>query len=180
MSDLDVPVLEGERLRLEPLAPSHSDGMFELWSHPLVCEHSGPCEDAAGRPIELPAASHAESDRLLDFWLDRARQGTGLRWAVVLRDDEAFVGAIGFNSLGPTSEYAYHFVPARWGAGYATEASRIALSWALARGARRIEAFVEDANVRSIHLVERLGFERRREVTGGVPRYVLEADRRQT
>ena len=63
MADLNPPVLEGSRLCLEPLALSHSQGMFELWREPVVCEYSGSCVDSAGRSIDLPAASRAESDR---------------------------------------------------------------------------------------------------------------------
>jgi hypothetical protein len=73
MTSLQIPTLSGERLRLEPLASSHTEGMFGLWREPAVCEYSGLAIDAKGRLLELPAASSATSDRLLEFWLDRAQ-----------------------------------------------------------------------------------------------------------
>ena len=173
MPDLQVPVLESKRLRLEPISRAHSEGMFELWSDAMVCEYSGPAIDSAGLPIDLPARTRSESDRLLAFWLECARVGTGFRWAVVLHDQGEFGGAVGFNSLGLCSEYAYHFVPRFWGRGLATEASRLALSWSFASDAASIESFIEPGNVASIRLVERLGFERSHTPASEVPRYLI-------
>lgn len=166
MPKLRVPVLQSERLRLEPLSQAHSHGMFALWSDAKVCVHSGPATDSAGLSIALPAKTRHDSDRLLEFWLDRARQGTGFRWAVVLRDRDEFAGAVGFNSLGGCSEYAYHIVPRFWGLGLAGEASGVALAWSFAGGAELVECFIEPANVASIRLVERLGFQRADVSTG--------------
>lgn len=158
MSGLQIPLLEGRRVWLEPLAPVHSPGMFELWRAPEVCEYAGPAIDAAGEPIALPARTPRDSDRLLEFWLDRARAGSGFRWAVVLGAGRDFAGAVGFNALGACCEYAYHLVPRYQGAGLAAEASRLALAWCFANGAESVEAFIEPLNTRSLRLAERLGF----------------------
>lgn len=174
MSELAVPTLETARLRLEPLSMAHSGGMFALWREPQVCEHSGDAIDADGRAIALPAASAADSDRLIAFWLDRVTKGTGFRWAVVQQSDEAFVGAIGFNALGDEAELAYHVVPQHQGRGLAAEACRGALDWVFERGTAQVVAFVEDANAPSIRLAKRLGF--RRSANGPeseTPRYEL-------
>lgn len=175
MADLEIPKLEGSRVRLEPLSTRHSAGMFALWSAREVCEHSGPAADFAGEEIPLPAGSRAESDRLLEFWLRRAVLGTGFRWAVILEAQNEFVGAVGFNSLGSCSEYAYHFVPGSWGAGLATEASRLAISWGLGHEAESIEAFISAENTRSLRLAERLGFRSTGEESEGAMRHVLHA-----
>jgi RimJ/RimL family protein N-acetyltransferase len=173
MTDLQIPILESPRLRLEPLSQMHSDGMFALWSEASVCAHAGPAVDAAGVAIELPARSRSESDRLLEFWLDRARSGTGLRWAVILREGGEFTGAVGFNSLGTCSEYAYHFVPRFWGLGIAAEASRIALDWGFSRGADSITCFIEHENAASTRLARRLGFEPQDTASTETPRFLL-------
>jgi ribosomal-protein-alanine N-acetyltransferase len=175
----DLPTLDAERLRLEPLALKHSVGMFELWSAPEVCEYSGVCHDSEGQQVELPAASRSQSDRLLRFWLDRAAAGTGFRWAVVLAEDSRFVGALGFNALGPCAEYAYHFTPLHWGKGLASEASQLALSWVFGAGSESVEAFIDPGNLRSLRLVERLGFGRAGRSQDGSLRVLLSAsDRR--
>ncbi len=170
---LIVPTLQGRRLRLEPLSSAHSPGMFELWRQPEVCEHSGPAVDSQGQNVHLPARSPRDSDRLLRYWIDRCRAGTGFRWAAVLHTPSRFVGAVGFNSLSACSEYAYHFVPKYWGAGLAREASLIALSWSFSVGSESVEAFIEPANSRSVRLAKRLGFERADHPTGGPVRYVV-------
>lgn len=173
MPDFAIPVLEGPRVRLEPLGAHHSAGMFELWRQPEVCEHSGPCVDARGEPIALPAASPRDSDRLLAYWLERARAGTGFRWAVLVATPGRFAGAVGFNALRPRAELAYHLVPRDWGAGFATEASRLAVAWAFDSGVDEIELFATPANGRSVALARRLGFEPRGPIRSGALRFAL-------
>jgi RimJ/RimL family protein N-acetyltransferase len=170
---LQIPILESERIRLEPLSSSHSGGMFELWREPAVCEYSGPSFDSAGRPIELPANSELESDRLLHYWLERSLAGTGFRWAATLLENSEFVGAVGFNALGSCAEYAYHFVPRSWGAGLATESSRLALSWVFSQDSELVELFIERDNMKSIRLAEGLGFELPAPPKNGLFRYVF-------
>jgi len=146
--------------------------MFELWRQPEVCEHSGTAVDSEGEEIRLPTSSPSDSDRLLQYWIERSRAGTGFRWAAVLEASSRFVGAVGFNSLGACSEYAYHFIPSYWGEGLASEASRIALSWAFSTGSESVEAFIEPLNRESLRLAERLGFERSHQPESGPARYV--------
>jgi ribosomal-protein-alanine N-acetyltransferase len=177
VTDLHIPTIKGERVRLEPLGSMHSRGMFDLWREAAVCEYSGPAVDAAGLAIDLPATSQSESDRLLRYWVDRSQAGTGFRWAVMLRDPSEFIGAVGFNALGPCSEYAYHFVPRFWGSGLASEASRLALSWAFSEYSECIELFIEPDNIKSTRLAEGLGFELQMRPQDELPRYVLARER---
>eukprot|EP01035_Chromulina_nebulosa_P014251 gene14251-18874_t len=123
MTALQIPTLRTRRLRLEPLAATHSAGMFALWSQDEVCRYSGAAEDADGLPINLPAASPADSDRILDFFVRRAGAGLGFRWAMITETDEVFIGALGFNHLGTCPELAWHMIPATWGRGFMTEAA---------------------------------------------------------
>jgi RimJ/RimL family protein N-acetyltransferase len=152
-------VLETRRLRLEELSPSHGKGMFKLWSDAAVCEHSGTAVDSADDPIVLPATSRVDSDRLLDYWLDRARARSGFRWAVILRDSGDFIGAVGFNSVDRDAEFAYHIISRYWEHGFAAEASRSALAWSFAGYAESVRCYIEPANTRSIKLAERLDFQ---------------------
>jgi len=150
--------------------------MFELWREPAVCEHSRSAIDASGAAIDLPATSPAESDRLLEYWLERARAGTGFRWAVLARDGGDFIGAVGYNSLGSRAEFAYHLIPRNWGSGLATEASLAALAWAFSTGTEFIECHIDPANARSIALVRRLEFSESKKHEAGTIRFVLRRD----
>jgi len=142
------------------MSVEHSDGMFALWSDPEVCRYSGPLIDAHGAPIVSPVETRADSDRIIDFWLRAADQGTGCRWALVLRETGAFVGAAGFNALGVCWEYAYHLAPDRWGQGLMSEATTELLGWAVSEHrCREFELFIDPANRRSLALARRHGFE---------------------
>lgn len=176
---LRAPVLRTARLVLEPFAdtPAHSAGMFALWSQAAVCRHAGPAFDAEGRPIPLPARTAADSDRILAFFIRRAAQGLGLRWAMRETGAQAaFLGAVGFNHLSPRAELAYHLHPQHWGRGLMTEAAQAALAWRQADyGPAEVEAFIAPDNAPSIRLAQRLGFRATGEVKDGAGRYLREA-----
>lgn len=166
-------VLETERLVLEPLGASHSEGMFELWSSPEVCRYSGEAADWSGNPLRLPAATAEVSDAIIDFFERHAAAGNGFRWAAIEAGSGAFIGAIGYNALGSEAELAYHQVPRFWGYGFMREACETALQWAEGEGTRMVVAFVEAENVRSVSLVAQLGFRRTEVEREGAVRYEL-------
>ena len=155
--DPSIPTLKTQRLRLEPLSLGHSYGMFEMWRNPLVQQFSGAAEDEFQNEIRLPAKTRNDSDRLIGFWLKAARDGWGFRWAIMLIEDDKFVGHIGFNSLHDCSEIAYHLNPDFWGNGIMYEAATAAIAWRRNNGATAIEAFIAPKNAPSIALALRLG-----------------------
>lgn len=169
---LTIPTLRSARLVMTPLSLAHSPGMFDLWSRQEVCRYSGPACDYERRPIELPARTPADSDKIIDFFTRSAADGTRFRWALQTRAERAFVGIAGFNQLGPCSEYAYHLHPRFWGQGLMSEASLLAMDWL--RGepdCTEVEAFIEPANLASIKLATRLGLRPTGEVCDGAARY---------
>lgn len=175
-TETHLPGLETKRLVLEPLAWKHADGMFALWSSAEVCLHAGGAVDLDGQPVRLPALRHADSDRILAFFVEHARRGTAARWAVIRREDGRFLGAVGLNALRPAAELAYHLHPDHWGCGYATEACGAVVDWVRAAlPGVTVEAFVEPANAASVALAERLGFEATAANRDGATRYALEA-----
>jgi ribosomal-protein-alanine N-acetyltransferase len=173
MRDSDFYDLCTERLRLEPFARHHSEGVFTLWSSPEVCRLSGEAHDWEGRPIHLPARSPIDSDKILDFFIRRATEGSGVRWAVISKKSGRCIGAVGLNSIAPTAELAYHLHPNHWGSGYGTEACAAVLEWCgLNLPGVAIDAFIEAENVASICLARRLGFEETTTLREGAGRYV--------
>jgi len=155
---IQPPTLRTDRLLLEPLGRHHSEGMFLLWSRKEVCRYSGPAEDWEGNAIDLPAASPADSDRIIDFFERMAAAGRGFRWALVMQGGREFVGAIGFNCLTPAAELAYHLRPEFWGRGLMREAAEAALAWVKRKSDLPVEAFIEPGNGASVGLARRLGF----------------------
>ena len=165
------PVRSTVRLTLSPLTSSHSAGMFEMWSHPAVCQYSGDALDVYGNPITLPAETAADSDKIIEFFSRRSETGSGFRWAIVETATERFVGAIGFNNIKPAAELAYHLAPAAWGFGFAREAVGEALRWVAEFGAHEAEAWIEPDNLRSIAVVGNAGFRATGAISQGAHRY---------
>lgn len=171
---MHVPTLHTERLRLVPLTFAHSGGMFRLWREPEVCRFSGPAADADGQPIALPARSPADSDGIIAFFLAHQRAGLGFRWAVLRNEDGTFLGALGFNSLTPCAELAFHLHPGEWGNGYMREAGSAALAWLRGlRGVQEVEAWADAGNAASHGLLARLGFVGTHALRDGAQRFVL-------
>ncbi len=91
-------------------------------------------------------------------------------WVMIEAETQTVVGDIGF--LGPpgadsTVEIGYSVVPDRRRRGYATEAARALVDWALRQpGVRAVVAGCDKENVASIRTLERLGFSSTGETNG--------------
>ena len=93
----------------------------------------------------------------------RGEQRFGV-WVITERESKMVVGDIGF--VGPPGEdgsveIGYSVIPDRRGRGYATEATRALVDWALQQPeVDSIVAGCDDGNVPSIRVLERSGFVR--------------------
>lgn len=91
-------------------------------------------------------------------------------WLIIERESATVVGDIGF--MGPPGvdrvvEIGYSVIPVRRGRGYATEAARALVTWAL--GQPQVEVVVagcDRKNAASIRVLERIGFARTGETSG--------------
>ncbi len=83
-------------------------------------------------------------------------------WVIIERESKTVVGDIGF--IGPPGEdgaveIGYSIIPDRRGRGYATEAARVLVDWALREpGVGSVVAGCEKENLPSIRVLERIGF----------------------
>ncbi len=155
-----------------PLGREHSAGMFVLWSSELVCRYSGVVSDVDGNTVSTPVKSVADSDLIIEFWMEARRAGWGCRWVLELCGTGEFVGAIGFNALGEVCEYAYHLVPVYWGRGLLSEASKPVFEWvSSAWGCREVVAVIDELNDRSVTFVRRNGFDRTGSAGDGTGRF---------
>jgi RimJ/RimL family protein N-acetyltransferase len=155
---VDLPVsptlpIRTPRLVLRPFAEDDVDALLVFHSDPQ-----------AVRYVPYPPRDRAAVTAVLE----RKRAGTGWRkdgdlieLAVTLADDGTLIGDVllGLRSLEhETVEVGYIFAPAHGGRGYATEAVRALLDLAFGElGARRVVARVDDRNLPSRRLLERLG-----------------------
>lgn len=91
-------------------------------------------------------------------------------WVMIEREGGLVVGDIGFH--GPpdeagTVEIGYSVVPRRRGRGYAAEAARSLVEWALSQpGVRTVVAGCDPANLPSVRTLEQVGFVETGEVNG--------------
>ena len=145
-------ILETERLILRTWLLNDLKDFFEIYGDAEVWRNIDPKgvfqnEDAARRALRQGIAYQEEHGIC--------------HWATVEKRMGKVIGACGFNLFdgGPELELVYHFAPAYWGRGYATEAAGACLRYAFAElNAPQIVASIDPKNVRSKRVLEKIGF----------------------
>jgi RimJ/RimL family protein N-acetyltransferase len=152
---LDVPVVEGERVRLRPLRPSDDARIVEACSDPVTSTWLG----------QLPAP-YTPADAAL--WrhqsATRAAEGTAVVWAVADSTDR-LVGAVNLFDVeaGRSAELGYWTHPDARGRGLTVEACRLALRHAFlpadvgALGLQCVRAYAAVDNVASCAVLSSAG-----------------------
>jgi [ribosomal protein S5]-alanine N-acetyltransferase len=142
-------VLRTERLVLQPVTTTDRAALLAHWAAPDVRRFLFDGE-------MLPAAeiTQAIEDSERDF--DQA--GYGL-WLVREKGGTVLVGTTGLRLLDDIGlEIFYSLAPGWWGNGYATEAVRVVLDYALGPlGLPEVLAEVDEGNTASVAVIERLG-----------------------
>ena len=151
-----APVLETARLILRPFQAIDLEAQANVMGNPDVVRHLGGTpfsrEDTWRRLLCAPG-----------LW---TLLGYGY-WAVVRRDDGAYVGQLGFadfkREMAPSieglPEIGWILAPSMHGRGYATEAALAALAWAdEVLDAPEIAAIIDADNAPSIRVAEKCGF----------------------
>lgn len=152
MSDLVLPVLTTDRLRLRPWEDRDLAPFAAMNADPRVMEFF---------PATLDRAeSDALARRIVDGFVQR---GYGL-WAVEVPGVADFIGFIGLSvprfeaHFTPCVEIGWRLAASYWGQGYAAEGAQVALAFGfLDGGMEEIVSFTAASNQRSRRLMERLG-----------------------
>lgn len=151
------PVLSTERLRLDALTPEDRDGIYAIFSDPVVIQHYD---------VER-FKEPAQASRLIEYFASRFDTGTGTRWAIRDKATGQFLGSCGFNTWNEydyTAVIGYELDKHQWGKGYAQEAVTAILNYIFSESfdfyVNRIEALILPQNVPSAALATRLGFTR--------------------
>ncbi|WAB83485.1 GNAT family protein [Microcella daejeonensis] len=147
---IDVPVIDTERLRLEPLGLGHFTG---LWAS---------LADEESRRLTGTTESFEESQ--VTTWLSGlAERDDRADWAIILRETGEFIGEVVLNELDAEAE-AMNFRIALAGAafrglGFGTEATRAVVDHAFdVIGLHRISLDVFDFNPSARRAYEKAGF----------------------
>jgi N-acetyltransferase len=151
VTDWGAKALEGELVRLEPLAPHHETGLWEASRDPRTWRWLSIVHPQT--PGELRA--------YLDDALANAAAGLELPFATIARGDERVVGSTRFLTLRPehrSIEIGWTWLaPEAWGTGLNVEAKLLMLEDAFERlGCRRVEFKTDAGNERSRGAMEAL------------------------
>lgn len=144
-------ILETPRLRLEPFAPAHFEGLCRLNGDERVMRY------ISGQP-QTPDETRAVIERVAGLW---ARQGYSW-WAFLDKADGAVVGAgcvqhIERDPANPL-ELGWRLLPACWGRGLASEAARRMAAFAFEQvETPLLLANAMPENLPSRRVMERLG-----------------------
>ncbi|HET7743807.1 MAG TPA: GNAT family protein [Gaiellaceae bacterium] len=145
-------VLEGTRVRLEPLSTEHEDGLWEASRDPLTWRWLS---------IVQPR-TRAEWHEWMTSALAAEAAGTEIPFATVDRGTGATIGSTRFLALRPehgSVEIGWTWLhPSAWGTGANVEAKLLQLTHAFDTwGCRRVELKTDALNERSRGALEALG-----------------------
>jgi len=151
------PVLHTARTVLREITTADAADLFAFRSDVEEQRHNDPALTEPGQAVELV-------ERLAREY----RESAVVRWGLTLRDQDGdgnrVVGLLGFNSWdadNARADIGYDLSRRLWGRGLAAEAVDATLRFGFDQMAlNRIEVRTEAANVRSVRLLDRLGFVR--------------------
>jgi RimJ/RimL family protein N-acetyltransferase len=148
----DWPI-ETERLTLRP---------FEAGD--LAALHEIQADEEVARYLYLGPRTLEETTDLLRRKIEGSELRTEDDWlsaAVVVRAGGALVGDVALHWVSKehrTAEIGFVFSPGHQGRGYATEAARTLVAWAVVEGFHRVIGRAEARNAASARVLEKLGF----------------------
>lgn len=159
----------GTSIRLRRSLPADAQAVY------LAC-----ADEDVMRFMEWPA--HESVDGAIAYMngcADRWAQGTEYHWVIEDLHGGPLLGCIACRIKGHAADFGYFLDKAAWGKGFATEAATLLMAWlAEEPSVLRIWASTDVENIKSAHLLERVGMQREavlrmatyRPNIGGLPR----------
>jgi len=148
---METPRLETERLVLRPIAEGDLGFIYALFSDPETNRYSS-SEDLA---------TPDDAARMYEGYL-KPGFPSHFRLAVEVRASGDAVGTLGlyrYSERDRSAVLGYDLLRGHWGRGYMAEAVTALLGYAFGElRLNRVEATVDPMNVRSVRLLDRLGF----------------------
>jgi ribosomal-protein-alanine N-acetyltransferase len=149
-------ILETERLLLRSQQPEDLERLAKMFGDEEVMRFMGD-----GKTLPRSAAEQS-----IKRWNEYEREHGYTNWAVIRKEDNAFIGKCGFNILPDDSdiELAYMLDEPYWGMGYATEISKAVLEYGVNKlDLKRIVALIYPQNSPSIRVIEKIGMKYEKE-----------------
>ena len=154
MSDKVIELAETTRLRVRAPQMDDMEAIVALWTDPAAMAHTGGPRDpqiVREHFSEYAADPAGVVTREKEYW-----------WSVALRETGELVGLVALLEKtageGMIHDLGYFFLPAHWGQGYATEASRPVVAFAFDDlGLESVEAVIDPRNGASQAVARKLG-----------------------
>jgi ribosomal-protein-alanine N-acetyltransferase len=143
--------METERTVLTLLAENDLPDMTAMAREPDTFRHI--------KKLQIMTAEQYQ--QFLRLKLEQIRQKTGYHWAVRLKSDRSFIGAVNLNPIGGTTRLQIGCQLKRqyWGQGFASELMRQVLEFAIRdAGLKEVYGVFEKENLVSRRLLAKLGF----------------------
>ncbi len=142
-------ILTTQRLALHPVTAQDHAGLLAHWTAPDVRRFL--FDGALLSPGEITIVIEGSARNF-------AAAGYGL-WTIRETGGTELLGTAGLRPLEDIGlEVVYSLVPSAWGKGYATEAARAVVDYALdSLGLSEVLAEIDEGNVASVAIVKRLG-----------------------
>jgi ribosomal-protein-alanine N-acetyltransferase len=151
---ISSPLLSTPRLILRPFSLDDASALFSWSSDPEVTAY-------------LRFTVHEdmqESRSIISRWLKAALHPPFFHWAIERRDTQQIVGSIGIEIVSlhdNRGELGYCLAKSAWNCGYATEAVKCIIQFAMDRGGfHRLEACHAEHNQASGRVMEKAGMHR--------------------
>jgi [ribosomal protein S5]-alanine N-acetyltransferase len=151
---IHFPDLETERLFLRRLTSADAEFIYHHFSDPAVTQFL---------MDEPPLSEPVQAQGIIQFYQDPEGK-THNRWVIVCKQDNQLIGTCGYHKWDQRyfrAEIGYDLSPNSWGQGYMTEVLHAVIQNGFGRmGLNRIDALVYTENVRSMKLLQKLGFQK--------------------
>lgn len=146
------PAIETDRLRLRPPRLEDADEIFARYAQDA---------EVTRYLTWRPQKSVVSVQTFLGELLALREQGAVLPWVVERRADGRLLGVIDLRLQGSRAEIGYALARDAWGQGFASEAARALVDWALGQpGIYRVWAVCDVDNPASARVMEKAGMVR--------------------
>lgn len=149
---MTFPILSTKRLKLVEITHQHVDSIYEILSMDEVTRYYGTNR----------FTFQGEASRLIDMFHKNYIEKRGIRWGMMIKENQKFIGTLGLNGLqlkNKRAEIGYELHPFFWRNGYTSEAIKEVLRFSFEKlELYRIGAVVYPENERSLNLLTKLGF----------------------
>ncbi|WP_433750121.1 GNAT family N-acetyltransferase [Falsibacillus pallidus] len=148
------PTLETERLKLVEITMDYLEDYFSVMSNDDVTKYYGMSS----------LKEKVEAERIISSFGVNFQDKRGIRWGIVLKENNRFIGTVGLNNLqihNKRCEIGYEIHPDTWKKGYTSEAVKIVLQYCFDElDLYRVGAVTFLENEPSFNLLMKLGFQK--------------------